>query len=81
METPADANIVKHIEQLTGTKAQAIAFGTEAPYLQQLGMDVVVMGPGKIDVAHQPNEYLDSRQITPTIELLRKLIQQHCVTS
>jgi acetylornithine deacetylase len=71
--------VVKITEQLTGQTAGAIAFGTEAPYLQQLGMDVVVLGPGSIDVAHQPDEFLDSGQIKPTISLLEKLIHSQCV--
>ena len=79
METPAEADVVKITEQLTGQTAGAIAFGTEAPYLQQLGMDVVVLGPGSIDVAHQPDEFLDSGQIKPTISLLEKLIHSQCV--
>lgn len=79
METPADAEVVKVAERLTGCPAGAIAFGTEAPYLQQLGMDVVVLGPGMIEVAHQPDEYLDSRQIKPTIALLERLIHSQCV--
>lgn len=79
METPADTEVVRVMERLTGCPAGAIAFGTEAPYLQQLGMDVVVLGPGNIDVAHQPDEYLDSGQIKPTIELLERLIRSQCV--
>jgi acetylornithine deacetylase len=79
METPADAEVVKVTERLTGQTAGAIAFGTEAPYLQQLGMDVVVLGPGSIDVAHQPDEYLDSGQIRPTVSLLERLIHSQCI--
>jgi acetylornithine deacetylase len=79
METPAGAEVVKVVERLTGHTAGAIAFGTEAPYLQRLGLDVVVLGPGSIDVAHQPDEYLDRGQIQPTIDLLEKLIHSQCV--
>ncbi len=58
MATDAAAPIVAATEALTGTPAGAVAFGTEAPYLAELGMDVVVLGPGAIDQAHQPDEYL-----------------------
>src|SRR5690606_29029789 len=57
-EEPADAELVKVCEQLTGYTAGAVAFATEAPYLQQLGMQTLVLGPGHIDQAHQPDEYL-----------------------
>lgn len=78
-ETPASAEIVQVVERLTGTTAGAVAFGTEAPFYQQMGIDSVVMGPGHIDQAHQPDEYLDQSQIEPTIEVLSALIRELCV--
>jgi len=78
-ETPADAEIVQTSEQLTGKPAAAVAFGTEAPFLSRLGLETVVMGPGSIDQAHQPDEYLALDQIGPTIDLLGKLIERFCV--
>ena len=72
METAADAPIVKLAEQLTGHAAEAAAFATEAPYLGQLGMDTVVLGPGDIDQAHQPDEYLALDRLTPMIDILKQ---------
>ncbi|WP_456404905.1 acetylornithine deacetylase, partial [Thiolapillus sp.] len=43
-ETPATAAIVQTAEALTGHSAEAVAFGTEGPFLQQLGMDTIIMG-------------------------------------
>ena len=57
----------------------AVSFGTEAPFLSQLGIETVVMGPGSINQAHQPNEFLDLTQIEPTVDILRALIQKYCV--
>ena len=79
METRGDSPIVRACEQLTGYEAGAVAFGTEAPFFQQLGMDVVVMGPGGIAQAHQPDEFLALDQIKPTVEMLRELIERFCV--
>ncbi len=80
LETPASADIVRAAEQLTGHPAEAVAFGTEGPFLQQLGMDTVVLGPGSIDQAHQPDEFLDMNQIQPGIEIIKQLIQRFCLT-
>ena len=77
-ETPESSEIVQVVERLTGTRAGAVAFGTEAPFYQQMGIDSVVMGPGHIDQAHQPDEYLDQRQIAPTIRMLSQLIGELC---
>lgn len=68
-------------ERLTGFEKQAVAFATEAPYLHQLGMDVLVMGPGNIDQAHQPNEYLECKQIQPTVKLLEQVISRYCFSN
>ena len=78
-EQPASAELVQLAEQLTGHSAQAVAFGTEAPYLQQLGCDTIVLGPGDIDCAHQPGEYLDLARIEPTVRVLRQLITHYCL--
>jgi acetylornithine deacetylase len=79
METPATSEIVRCSEALTGYSAAAVAFGTEGPYFNQMGIDTVVLGPGDIDQAHQPDEYLDETRIQPTLELLRKLITHFCI--
>ena len=36
----------------------------------------VILGPGSIDMAHQPNEYLDKKEIEPGIEIYKKLIRK-----
>jgi acetylornithine deacetylase len=79
METDAASAIVKAAEKLTGHSAEAVAFGTEGPYLNELGMQTIILGPGHIDQAHQPDEFLSLDQIEPGITLLRSLIQRFCL--
>jgi acetylornithine deacetylase len=78
-EQRADSELVRVAEKLTGHAAQAVAFGTEAPYLQQLGCETIVLGPGDIACAHQPGEFLELARIEPTVRLLRQLIQHYCL--
>ncbi len=80
METPADSPLVAVVEQLTGHPAGGVNFGTEGPFYRQMGMDTVILGPGNIDQAHQPDEYLDLNQMAPTLELLESLIRHFCLT-
>lgn len=75
----AQSELVKTAEAMTGHKATAVAFATEAPFLQGMGMDTVVLGPGSIDQAHQPNEYLAFDQINPTVNLLKQMIAKYCL--
>lgn len=79
-ETPADSALVRAVEALTGHAAEAVTFGTEAPFLSALGMDTLVCGPGHIAQAHQPDEFLALDQLNPTISLLESLIQRFCCT-
>jgi len=79
METPATAAIVQATEQLTGVPAGSVGFGTEGPYLNALGMDTVILGPGRVECAHQPDEFLQLAMIPPTLKLLRGLIERFCV--
>ncbi len=81
METAATAPIVQLAEQLTGHTAEAVAFATEAPYLQQLGMDTIILGPGNIEQAHQPDEYLALARLQPTVDLLRRMIKSVCINT
>lgn len=78
-EQAADTELVRLAERLTGHRAEAVAFATEAPYLQQLGCETLVLGPGDIACAHQPDEYLDLARIEPTVRLLRGMIDHYCL--
>lgn len=78
MDTPAASAIVQAAEKLSGHPSETVAFGTEGPYLNNLGMETVILGPGYIDQAHQPNEYLAIDQINPAITLVRDMIYKFC---
>jgi acetylornithine deacetylase len=77
----ADENsaLLKTAEKLTGHSGISVAFGTEGPFLQELGMDTIIMGPGNIDQAHQPDEYMSIDMIEPCINVLQKMISHHCL--
>ncbi|MCB1337144.1 MAG: acetylornithine deacetylase [Maritimibacter sp.] len=69
---PADRNAARDIVmELTGANGcDLVAFGTEAGIFQGLGMDVVVCGPGSIEQAHKPDEYLDIDQLAQCLSML-----------
>lgn len=80
MQTDSTSAIVSASEELTGAANETVAFGTEGPILNSLGIDTVILGPGDIAQAHQPDEFLLLERIPPTISLLEKLIQRFCVS-
>ncbi|GAB3013349.1 acetylornithine deacetylase [Bowmanella dokdonensis] len=68
------------VEELTGHAATSANYCTEAPFISQLGCDTLVLGPGSIEQAHQPDEYIDLSYVQPTLRLLRQMINQVCLT-
>jgi len=78
-EQSEDSELVKVAQQLTGHSAGSVAYATEGPLLQQLGWETIVMGPGSIDQAHQPDEYMPLDQVQPAIDLLQQFIRHFCL--
>jgi acetylornithine deacetylase len=76
--TPADAPIIFASERITSLKAGSVPFTTEAPFYRQRGLDVLVLGPGEISCAHQPDEYIRIDKLEPTIDVMAKLIHEFC---
>lgn len=78
-EQAEDSAAVIAAEAVTGCAAGAVNFATEAPFLQRLGLETIVLGPGSIDVAHQPDEYMPMDQLRPAIDVIKQLIAHHCL--
>ena len=78
-ENAGDNEMTQTCEALSGHSAGAVAFGTEAPFFERLGLQTIVMGPGYIDQAHQPDEFLPLAHIQPGVKLISGLIQHYCL--
>ena len=78
-ENAGDSEMTQTCEALSGHSAGAVAFGTEAPFFERMGLQTIVMGPGYIDQAHQPDEFLPLTHIQPGVELISGLIQHYCL--
>lgn len=76
--TPETSELIKAAEKLTAHNVISVGFGTEAPFLQALGFETIILGPGDIAQAHQPNEYVALDRLNPMITILKNLIQQFC---
>ena len=59
------------ISNITGDNSRnPVSFGTEAGLFQEIGISVVVCGPGSIEQAHQVNEFISIGQIKKCLFLL-----------
>jgi len=72
-DDPGSAAIVLMQELLDTDTVSTVPFGTEAGLYQQAGITAVVCGPGSIDVAHQPDEYVGLDQLEACLEMIQNL--------
>jgi acetylornithine deacetylase len=63
------------VRRLSGDNSDVIAasFGAEAGQFQQAGFQTVICGPGSIDQAHQPDEFIDISEIAKCMNFMAKL--------
>lgn len=80
-ETDINSEVIQVAEKLSGREPGTVAFGTEGPYLNAMGMETVILGPGDIDQAHQANEYLSLDRIPPMLDILTNMVDHFCVRS
>ncbi|EKN3445010.1 acetylornithine deacetylase [Yersinia enterocolitica] len=76
-ECPTDHHMVGIIEELLGERTAVVNYCTEAPFIQQI-CPTLVLGPGSINQAHQPDEFIDMAFIEPTRELIGQLVDHFC---
>ena len=75
---PTDANQTRDIVMaLTGANgSDLVPFGTEAGLFQEMGIDVIVCGPGSIEQAHKPDEFIARDQLQLCLGLFEALGHQ-----
>ena len=79
LNTDKDADIVRLAQTLTGANTSGkIAFGTEGGLFSDAGMPAVVCGPGSIEQAHKPNEWIELDQISQCERFVERLIDHLC---
>ncbi|MDB3953616.1 acetylornithine deacetylase [Alphaproteobacteria bacterium] len=76
---PGD-DAVNFVKALAGQNDHAkVAFGTEAGLFQQrAGVPTVVCGPGSVNQAHKPNEFIEKSQIVKCEAFMDRLVEQVC---
>ncbi len=74
-----DDPAVRFVTRLTGDNATGrVSFGTEAGWFNHAGIPTVVCGPGFIDQAHKPDEFISSEQLAQGEAFLRRLMDVVC---
>lgn len=75
LEPMSQSEAVALVRALTGNTepAACVPFSTEAGLFQQLGIDTVICGPGSIEQAHKPDEFVELDQLSACLDMIEGL--------
>ena len=75
LEPMSRSEAVDLVRALTGNDepAECVSFSTEAGLFQELGIDTVVCGPGSIEQAHKPDEFVELDQLSACLAMIEGL--------
>ncbi|HUJ74954.1 MAG TPA: acetylornithine deacetylase, partial [bacterium] len=81
MQAPPGSAIEALALELTGnTRTGAAPYYTEGAIYNENGIPTVICGPGDIDQAHRPNEYITREQLDLGVPFLGRLISRVCLS-
>lgn len=77
LDTAPESEVVELAQELSGhPEIGKVSFGTEGSQFHRAGIPTVVCGPGSIEQAHKPNEYVALAQVAQCEAFLRRLIDR-----
>jgi succinyl-diaminopimelate desuccinylase len=75
LETDSNCDFVKDFCSAIGrTETKAVGFTTDGPHFAPLGVPVVIFGPGKPDICHKPDEYIEISDVEKAVEYYKDII-------
>ncbi len=79
LDTAPDARITALAARLCGNPQPGrVPFATDGGHFHRAGVPTVVIGPGSIDQAHKPNEFIALEQIAQCERFLERLREELC---
>lgn len=78
-----DEEVVTFVKSLAGRNDHIkVAFATEAGlFRERVGIPTVICGPGSIEQAHKPNEFVSHDQLSQCEQFMRNLAERICISS
>ncbi|MDE0308315.1 MAG: acetylornithine deacetylase [Acidiferrobacterales bacterium] len=71
----SDDSLIRMTQELSHTTGTGcVSFGTEGGLFENIGIPSVVCGPGYIDQAHKPNEYIEVSQVQKCEQFVDNLL-------
>jgi len=79
LDVSLDSQVVSLLKDILGTEPVGAPYYTEAVSYTKSGIPTVICGPGSIDQAHKPDEYISLEQIDLGVETYKQLIRRVCL--
>ena len=79
LDVPLDSRVVVLLKDILGTEPVGAPYYTEAVSYTKAGIPTVICGPGSIDQAHTPDEYISLKQLDHGVETYKELIKRVCL--
>jgi acetylornithine deacetylase len=77
LDTRSETQIVGLVQELTGNiEIGKVSYGTEGSQFQRAGIPTVVCGPGSIEQAHKPDEFIELTQIAKCERFVGQLLER-----
>lgn len=78
-ESQSESEVMGYVSRLCPCcEGSGVAYTTEAGVFNAAGISCVVLGPGSIEQAHRPDEYIEREQLSLCIEWLQRLSALMC---
>ena len=79
LDVPLDSQVVMMLKDILGSEPVGAPYYTEAVSYTKAGIPTVICGPGSIDQAHTPDEYISLEQMEQGVETYKELIKRVCL--
>ena len=75
LETDVEGGFVRSFCAVIGaSETGTVDFSTDGPFFAELGAPIIIFGPGKPGVCHQPDEYIDISDLEKGREFYKRII-------
>lgn len=79
LDVPLDSEVVRTLIEILGTEPVGAPYYTEAVSYSKAGITTVICGPGSIDQAHTPDEYISLEQLDMGYKTYKELVKRVCL--
>ena len=79
LDVPEDSEVVRMLTKMLKKQPSGAPYYTEAVNYMAAGIPTVICGPGNIDQAHTPDEYITLKQLELGVKIFKESIKQVCL--